>query len=341
MKAIFKEQRVGLFVDVQNMYYSAKQLYSMKVNFANIMKKAVGNRKLIRAFAYVIKADIKEESNFFDALQSQGYDVKMKDLQVFLGGAKKGDWDVGIAMDIMRMTAKLDVIVLVSGDGDFQDLVEYAKALGCRVEVMAFGKTASSRLKNVADMYIDMENDKKTYLIQEYSASKRAQSASTVTSTSSAPSKSVSQNSSTQPEIKPSPSTYNRSAPQKRTYSSSSRSRSSPPRQSSDRRPGFSRNVRGNSRDRQRGFESEPISSLQRINLEQFGDSEKESTAKPVASSVGLAKGSSPQPDKKPAQSETATKAGSKVVASKNEELPSAKGGLLSKLKKRLTEKKT
>jgi len=160
-----KEQRVGLFVDVQNMYYSAKNLYNAKVNFQEILKTAIGRRRLVRAFAYVIKADIKEERNFFEALEKIGYEVKAKDLQTFIGGAKKGDWDVGIAMDTIRMAPKLDTVVLVSGDGDFKELVEYLKASGCRVEVIAFKKTASSRLIESADDFEDLERNKRRYLI--------------------------------------------------------------------------------------------------------------------------------------------------------------------------------
>lgn len=159
-------QRVGVFVDIQNMYYSAKQFYNSKVNFAYILNRAVSGRKLVRAIAYVIKADIKEEENFFEALEKIGYDVRSKDLQTFFGGAKKGDWDVGIAMDIMRMASKLDVIVLVSGDGDFKDLVEHVKALGCRAEVIAFKKTASSRILNEADEFIDLDKELDKVLIR-------------------------------------------------------------------------------------------------------------------------------------------------------------------------------
>ncbi|MCX8147336.1 MAG: NYN domain-containing protein [Candidatus Woesearchaeota archaeon] len=160
-----KDQRVGVFVDVQNMYYSAKHLYHSKVSFSSILKEAVKGRKLIRAIAYVIKADIGEEQSFFEALEKQGYEVKAKDLQIFYGGAKKGDWDVGIAMDIMRLASKLDVVVLVSGDGDFKDLLEHASSLGCRTEVIAFGRAASSKLKETADLFIDMDENPKKYLI--------------------------------------------------------------------------------------------------------------------------------------------------------------------------------
>ncbi len=161
------EQRVGVFVDVQNLYYSAKNVYGSKVNFSNILKAAVGRRKLVRAIAYVIRADVKDEQNFFDALESIGFEVKAKDLQVFFGGAKKGDWDIGIAMDTIELSPKLDTIVLVSGDGDFQPLVQHLRrAMGCRVEVVAFGKSASSKLVEEADSFLDLDTTPAKFLMR-------------------------------------------------------------------------------------------------------------------------------------------------------------------------------
>lgn len=163
---LYKEQRVGVFVDVQNLYYSSKFIYKAKVNFKAILIEAVKNRHLIRAIAYVIKADVKDEVNFFDALKSFGYEVKAKDLQVFYGGAKKGDWDIGIAMDMIELAPKLDAIVLVSGDGDFAPLVIHLKhALGCFVEIMAFGKSCSHKLVENADNFTDMDINPKRFLI--------------------------------------------------------------------------------------------------------------------------------------------------------------------------------
>jgi uncharacterized protein (TIGR00288 family) len=156
------DQRVAVFVDIQNMYYSGKNLFNRKVNFGMLLKKAVNDRKLIRALAYVIKADMPDEQNFRDALYNQGYEVRIKELQVFYGGNKKGDWDVGIAMDTIRIAPKVDTIVLVSGDGDFADLVTYLKGLGCRVEVIGFEQTTSSRLLEVADDFTPID---RKYLI--------------------------------------------------------------------------------------------------------------------------------------------------------------------------------
>ncbi len=164
---LYKGQRVGVFVDVQNLYYSARNIYKSKVNFRAILKEAVKERSLIRAIAYVIKADVKDEANFFEALKNLGYEVKEKDLQIFYGGARKGDWDIGIAMDMIELAPRLDTVILVSGDGDFVPLLRHVKhAMGCFVEVMAFGKSSSQKLIEEADNYIDLDSDPEKFLIK-------------------------------------------------------------------------------------------------------------------------------------------------------------------------------
>ena len=160
-----KEQRVGVLIDVQNMYHSAKNLYGAKVNFKEVLRTAVASRKLIRAIAYVVKTESGEEKGFFEALTRLGLETKTKDLQVYYGGLKKADWDVGITIDAVRLASFLEVIVLVSGDGDFVSLVEYLKNQGRQVEVLAFGRSASARLKETADDFIDLGKEPKKYLI--------------------------------------------------------------------------------------------------------------------------------------------------------------------------------
>jgi len=150
-------QRVGVFLDAQNLYHSAKNLYGAKVNFAAIMKEAIGGRSLIRALAYVIRTETGEESAFFDAIGKLGIEIKVKDLQVFGDGAKKADWDVGIAVDCIKLAPKLDAIVLVSGDGDYVPLVQYLKEnMGVQVEVISFGRSTSAKLKEAVDSFTDM-----------------------------------------------------------------------------------------------------------------------------------------------------------------------------------------
>lgn len=159
------EQRVGVFVDVQNLYYTARNVYNARVNFTNILKDAVGERPLVKAIAYGIKADMPEEQTFFDALKKAGFEVKLKDLQSFYGGAKKGDWDVGIVMDIIKMNPKLDVVVLASGDGDYIPLLEYLQVLGQRVELVSFGKSTSTKMRELVDSYLDLDTDPRKYLM--------------------------------------------------------------------------------------------------------------------------------------------------------------------------------
>lgn len=161
----FPQQRVGVFVDIQNMYYSARALYDQKVNFKNILESAVAGRQLVRAIAYGITTEEAHEEEFHTALGAQGFEVKTKPLQTFLGGQQKGDWDVGIATDVLRLEPKIDAAVLVSGDGDFVPLVQFAREKGLRVEVIGFRESTSKNLVEVADTFIDMSSDTKRFLI--------------------------------------------------------------------------------------------------------------------------------------------------------------------------------
>ena len=143
-----KDQRVGIFIDTQNLYHSAKNLYKAKVNFGNVVKDALANRILIRSIAYVITTEAGDETNFFEALEKLGIEAKTKDLQIFYGGAKKADWDTGMAIDAIKLAPKLDAIILATGDGDFIPLVDYLRnSHGTQVEVISFGRSSSSKLR--------------------------------------------------------------------------------------------------------------------------------------------------------------------------------------------------
>lgn len=159
-------QRVGVFIDTQNLYHSAKNLYHAKVNFGKVLEDTVGDRTLIRAVAYVITTESGEEKAFFEALGKAGIETKTKDLQIFAGGTKKADWDVGLAVDAIKLAPKLDAIILLTGDGDFVPLVEYLKTNeGCQVEVVSFGKSTSSKLIEACDGFADLDENPKRYLI--------------------------------------------------------------------------------------------------------------------------------------------------------------------------------
>ncbi len=160
------EQRVGVFIDTQNLYHSAKNLYHANVNFGQVLNDVVAERALIRAIAYLITTEGGEEKGFFEALEKIGIETKSKPLQIFGSGAKKADWDVGLAIDAIKLAPKLDAVIIVSGDGDFAPLVEYLKTHeGCQVEVAAFGKSTSSKLLEVCDDFLDLDENPRKYLL--------------------------------------------------------------------------------------------------------------------------------------------------------------------------------
>ena len=156
----YAHQRVGIFIDVQNLYHSAKNLHHGRVNYQELIKHLVGERQLIRAMAYVVKSDNQTgEEAFFDALEKAGLELRVKDLQVYQDGFKKADWDIGMAVDAIRMSSFLDVVILVTGDGDFLPAIDYLKwGVGRLVEVAAFRRSASSKMQESADKFINIED---------------------------------------------------------------------------------------------------------------------------------------------------------------------------------------
>ncbi|MFZ2593877.1 MAG: NYN domain-containing protein [Minisyncoccia bacterium] len=159
-------QRVAVFIDTQNLYHTARNLHNAKINFGAVLTDAVAGRQLIRARAYVVNTESGEERPFFEALEKVGIEIKTKDLQIFSSGSKKADWDVGMAVDAIAASPKVDTVILATGDGDFIPLVEYLQIHeGCQVEVISFGRSTSQKLKEVADDFIDMDADPRRYLL--------------------------------------------------------------------------------------------------------------------------------------------------------------------------------
>lgn len=206
----YSNQRVGIFVDVSNLYHSAKNLYQGRVNYAELIKHLVDGRQLIRAMAYVVRSEGVEpqqprarvhmaekdqaaavsavpassdmngngngssEGSFFEALEKAGLELRMKDLQIYAGGMKKGDWDVGLTVDVIRMMPFLDVIILVTGDGDFIPLVNYIKWGGGRVvEIASFRRSASSKIVEAADRFVNIEALPRAIMKPKYVRNKR------------------------------------------------------------------------------------------------------------------------------------------------------------------------
>lgn len=162
-----KAQRVAILIDVQNLYHSARNLYNARVNFKEVLKVAVAGRSLVRAMAYVIRTESGEEKTFLDALTKIGIETRIKDLQIFPGGMKKADWDVGMAMDAVKLGKRIDALVLMSGDGDFIPLIDYLhEVYGIQVEVAAFGRSSSQKLKEVADDFVDLGDKEHNFLMK-------------------------------------------------------------------------------------------------------------------------------------------------------------------------------
>ena len=161
-----KDQRVGIFIDAQNLYHTAKHIYKRKVNFGNVVKDVLAGRSLVRSIAYVITTENEDEKAFLGALNKAGIETKSKDLQIFYDGSKKADWDIGLAIDCVTMAPKLDAIVIISGDGDFVPLCNYLRYHhGVQIEVATFGQSASTSLKGAADDFFDLSAHSKKYLI--------------------------------------------------------------------------------------------------------------------------------------------------------------------------------
>jgi uncharacterized LabA/DUF88 family protein len=150
------EQRVGIFIDVQNMFYAAKHLYGSKLNFTRLLDYVSRGRPLTRAISYIIKTPEIDQSNFITMLRSNGYEVRVKELKQRPDGSAKGDWDMGLALDALAMAERLDVIAIVSGDGDFVDLVNLLKARGVRVEVYSFPYSTAEELRSAATEFYQM-----------------------------------------------------------------------------------------------------------------------------------------------------------------------------------------
>ena len=159
LRPIHTHQRLAIFVDVQNMFYSAKALYQKKVDFQGLMGKIVSGRQLIRAICYIVQAPEIDQTGFINLLHQIGYEVKSKELKKRPDGTAKGDWDMGIAIDSIALSSRVDTVAIVSGDGDFSDLVRHLKAGGARCEVYGFPGSTSEELRYTATEFIPLGSD--------------------------------------------------------------------------------------------------------------------------------------------------------------------------------------
>lgn len=165
MTTQFPGQRVAILADSQNLYHSAHSIYSRNIDYTNLLENAVGNRTLIRAIAYVVRADSPDEDSFFDALHDIGFEPKIKEIKTFGNGAKKADWDVGLSLDAVTLAQHVDVVVLATGDGDFSKLCTHLRHEGVRTEVMSFEESTADELIEAADKFTDMSATPEQYLL--------------------------------------------------------------------------------------------------------------------------------------------------------------------------------
>ncbi|MBV0923591.1 MULTISPECIES: NYN domain-containing protein [Haloarcula] len=158
-------QRVAVLADAQNLYHTARSLYSRNIDYSALLEDAVDGRELSRAIAYVIRADSPEEETFFEALVDIGFETRIKDIKTFQDGSKKADWDVGMSLDAVTLAKHNDAVVLCTGDGDFARLCHYLRHEGCRVEAMGFEESSSEDLKEAVDGFVDMSADPDRFLL--------------------------------------------------------------------------------------------------------------------------------------------------------------------------------
>jgi uncharacterized LabA/DUF88 family protein len=158
-------QRVAVLADAQNLYHTARSLYTRNIDYSALLEEAVDDRELTRAIAYVIRADSPEEESFFEALEDIGFETRIKDIKTFGDGSKKADWDVGMSLDAVSLANHTDTVVLCTGDGDFARLCRYLRHEGCRVEAMGFEESSSEDLKEAVDGFVDMSDDSERFLL--------------------------------------------------------------------------------------------------------------------------------------------------------------------------------
>lgn len=155
---IMKRENIAIFVDSQNLYYSARMAYSSKVNYEKLLRLITNNRKLIKAYAYIVRPPGGDVNDFATSLEHIGYIVKIKDVRTRSDGSAKANWDMGIALDILGILDYVDTVALASGDGDFVPLVEFIRNRHKRVEVYSFPENTAYDLKEKADRFEPLDD---------------------------------------------------------------------------------------------------------------------------------------------------------------------------------------
>ncbi|MFT5504963.1 MAG: uncharacterized LabA/DUF88 family protein [Gammaproteobacteria bacterium] len=152
-------KKVVILVDVQNVYNTSRQIFKRNFDYNMFWSRATFDRQVLKAIAYTTDRGDRKQQEFQNILRAIGFEVKLKPFIQRADGSAKGDWDVGITMDAMEYSDEADIIVLVSGDGDFDLLVNKIRVdKGKRVEVYGVAKLTARSLMNAASEFIPIEN---------------------------------------------------------------------------------------------------------------------------------------------------------------------------------------
>jgi len=153
-------EKVTVFVDVQNIYYTTKQFYNCHFDYNAFWAKATSNREVVKAIAYAIDRDDEKQKQFQNILRGIGFEVKLKPYIQRSDGSSKGDWDVGITLDMMEYATESNVVVLASGDGDFDLLIDKIRMdFDISAEVYGVPKLTARSLIESASTFVPIESD--------------------------------------------------------------------------------------------------------------------------------------------------------------------------------------
>ncbi|WP_299078153.1 NYN domain-containing protein [uncultured Paraglaciecola sp.] len=153
-------QKIALFVDVQNIYYTTRQSYARQFNYRRFWQRIQHQGDIVMANAYAIDKGDQQQQKFQSALKHIGFEVKLKPYIQRSDGSAKGDWDVGIAIDVLEAAENADTIILLSGDGDFDLLLQKVSAkYGCKTQVYGVPQLTATSLVNAADEFFKIETD--------------------------------------------------------------------------------------------------------------------------------------------------------------------------------------
>lgn len=152
-------KKIAIFVDVQNIYYTTKDTFNRSFNYRYFYQQLSASHHIVAAYAYAIERGDPQQQKFQSALRHIGFEVKLKPFIQRADGSAKGDWDVGITIDMIEVAADVDEIILLSGDGDFALLLSHLKHKHkCQTSIYGVLNLTANSLINAADTFVDIDS---------------------------------------------------------------------------------------------------------------------------------------------------------------------------------------